>query len=107
MAMGHVVGHSHDASGNVMGRAHTNPILDTRMCQVKFTGGKVTELITNIIAELMFAQSDADSNEYLLLDVLVDYHKDNKVISFTDQQTSIQGRPVTYKTTVDLQICCQ
>ena len=31
MAIDHVVAHSHDANGNVMGRAHTNPIFNTRM----------------------------------------------------------------------------
>ena len=46
---------SKDTNGNVIGRFHTNPILDTRMNQVEFAGGKVTELATNIIAESMYA----------------------------------------------------
>ena len=95
MARGHVVAWSHDVSRNMMGRAYTNPILDTRMYQVEFAGGKVVKLTANIITESMYAQFDANGNEYLLLDVLVDYHKDNKAISLTEQQTSIQGRPVT------------
>ena len=73
MARGHVVARSCNASGNIMARAHTNPILDTRIYQVEFSGGKVTELITNVIAESMYVQCDADRNEYLLLDALVDY----------------------------------
>ena len=64
-----------------MGRIHTNPILNTRMYQVEFAGGKVTELTTNVIAESMCTQCGADKNEYLLVDVLVDYQKDNKDIS--------------------------
>ena len=83
--------HSHGANGNVMGRANMNPILDTRMYQVAFAGGKVIEKTINIIAEPMYAQCDADGNEYLLLDTLVDHHKDNKMISLTNQH----------------QICCQ
>ena len=55
----------------------------------------------------MYARCDADRNEYLLLDVLVDYHKDNKAIYITDQQSSMQGRPVTHKTTAGWQICSQ
>ena len=43
MARGHVVAGSHDAKGNVMCRTHTNTILDTRIYQVEFAGGKVTE----------------------------------------------------------------
>ena len=89
-----------------MGRAHTNPILNTRMYQVEFAGSKVTELTAKIIAESICAQCDADGNEYLLLDVLVNCHKHNRVFSLTDQQASIQGRAVTGKTTVGLHTCC-
>ena len=73
LARGHVVARSQDANGNFMGRSHKNPILDVRMYGVEFTGGKVTELTTNIIAESMYAQCNSDGNEYLLLDALVDY----------------------------------
>ena len=89
-----------------MGRAHTNPILDTRIYQFEFIGGKVTELTANVISESMYTQYDADGNEYLLLDALVDYLKDNKVIFLPEQQTSIQGRPITCKTTAGWKICC-
>ena len=47
------------------------------------------ELTTNAKAESMYAQCDADRNEYLLLDLQIDYQKDNKVISLKDQMTSI------------------
>ena len=46
-----------------MGRAHTNPILNIRMYQVEFAGGKVTELLTNINSESIYAQCDAEGNE--------------------------------------------
>ena len=103
MARSHVVAWSHNANQNVMGRAHMNPILDTQMYQVEFTGGKVTELTTNAIAESMYAQCDGDGNEYLLLDALVNYQKDNRAISQTEQQTYTQGRSVTHKTTAGWQ----
>ena len=83
-----------------MGRVHTSPILDNRMYQVEIAGGKVTESTTNVIAESMNTQCDADGNEYLLLDLLVDYPKNNKTISFTEQQISTCARPVTCKSTV-------
>ena len=99
MARGHVVAQRHDVSGNIMARAYTNPIMDTRLYQVEFNGVKVMELTANVIAESMHAQCDADGNEHLLLDVLVVYHKDNKAISLTDWQITVRGRPVTQKTT--------
>ena len=51
MARDHVRAWSQDANENVVGGAHTNQILETRMCTVEFTGGKVTELTINIITQ--------------------------------------------------------
>ena len=67
MARGHVVVQGHDTSGNIMRSAHINPMLNTIMYQVEFTGDEVTELTANIIAEAMYPQYNADGNEYLLL----------------------------------------
>ena len=84
MARGHVIMQCHITSGNTMERAHINPILDTKIYQVEFAGGKVTELTSNVIAESLYAQCNADGNEYLVLDVLVDYYKVNRVSSLTE-----------------------
>ena len=54
-----------------------------------------TELTTNVIAESMYTQCNADGNEFLLLDALVHYLKDNKAISLTDQQITVWVRTVT------------
>ena len=43
MERGHVVAPRQDDNGNVMDRAYMNPILNTRMYQIEFIGGKVTE----------------------------------------------------------------
>ena len=77
------------------------------MLQVEFAGGEITQLTTNVIAESIYTKCDVDGNEYLLLNVLVDYCKDNKAIFLTAKQTSIQDRPVTCKTTVGWHVCCQ
>ena len=42
----------------------------------------------------MYVQCEKDGNEYLLLDVLVDYQKDKKAISLSDQQITCLQRPV-------------
>ena len=53
--------------------SHINTILDTRTFQVEFAGGRVTDLTTNVIAESIYFSCNAEGNEYLLLDALVDY----------------------------------
>ena len=92
MIRGHVVAQSCDVSGNILGRDHANHVLDTTLYQVEFTGGDITELTINVIAESLYIQCDADGNEYSLLDLLVDYQQEDKVISFMDQQTNILFR---------------
>ena len=87
MARGHVIADSHDANGNIMTRAHTNLLLDTMIYQVEFTGGKVAELTTNIIAQSMYALCYEEGKKYILLNMLVDYCEDNKVIFVIDNQT--------------------
>ena len=82
MAWNHTVAQSCDASGNFMGSAHAHPVV--------FASGKVTELTTNVIAGSMYAQYDADENEYLLLDLWVDYLKDDSAISFIEHQITVQ-----------------
>ena len=69
MAKGHVVAQSCNAGGSIS-RAHANPIMGTRLYEVEFTGGKVTELTINVTSELMYAQYNAEGNKYLLLDIL-------------------------------------
>ena len=44
---------------------------------------------------------------YLLLDALIDYQRDNRAFSISDQQTIVRGRSVTHKITAGWQICCQ
>ena len=89
-----VVAWSHNASGN-MGRSHTNAILDTRMYQVEFACGEATELTSNVIPEPMYAKCNIHGNEYLLLDMLVDFCKDSKAISLSDQQITVWCRLAT------------
>ena len=48
MTRSHVVAWNHDARGSIMRKSHTNPILNTRMYQVEFAGGKVTELTASV-----------------------------------------------------------
>ena len=81
MARGHEVAHSCDANENVLSRADANSVLDFRLYQVEFIGSKVTELTTDVIAESMYAQCDAEGNEHLLLILPIDHKKEEKAIS--------------------------
>ena len=55
-----------DNDGNHIGRANNNPILDSRQCIVKFEHGMEAELAANVIAQSMYAQCDAEGNQYVM-----------------------------------------
>ncbi len=74
--------------GNLKGTANDNPILDTREYVVTFDDGDVTDLTANLIAETMYAQCDPDGNQYVLLDAIIDYRRNDLALRLSDQIVS-------------------
>jgi hypothetical protein len=84
---GRVVKRSRGLDGEAIGRAHPNPLFDTREYEVEFTDGTREKYQANIIAENMFAQVDDEGNQYLLLQEIVDHKKDNSAIPISEGMT--------------------
>ena len=93
MAWGRVVSRKQDSDNNPVGRSHNNPILDTREYNVLFDDGLQLELTANII------ECNPDSNQYLLLDIFVDYQKDGKALTLEQQCTTDASGQVRRKKT--------
>ena len=70
--------------GKPIGRAHTNPLFDTREYEIKFTDGTREKYQANIIAENMYAQVDSEGNQYLLLQEITDHRSDNSAIPISE-----------------------
>eukprot|EP00804_Cyclotella_cryptica_P004584 CCRYP_006917-RA/>CCRYP_006917-RA protein AED:0.37 eAED:0.37 QI:0/0/0/1/1/1/2/0/226 len=97
-----------DAKGNVVGSAHHNPALDTRVYEVRFPDGHTKELDTNVIAEAVYAQCDADGNQYVLRNAIVDYQKDPSVaVARDDQVTIVDGKNIIKRSTCGWELCCE
>jgi hypothetical protein len=75
---GRVVKRLRDKDGLPIGAAHDNPILDTRMYEVKFQDGHRASLAANTIAENLFAQIDDEGNRHVLFDKIVDHRTNGK-----------------------------
>ena len=104
---GKVISCKRNADGNIAGRAHDWPILDTRTYDVEFDNGTITELTANKIAECMYAQCDPGGNQYVLLDCFVDFDKLSTTISLVDQNIVMKGCPSKHHNTYGWKICCQ
>ena len=74
---------------------------------MEFGDGEVSELTANVIAGSMYASFDYIGNEYLLVDSLVDYRKNNNAMSLADQRSVLHGRPFMRKSTAGWHICTQ
>ena len=97
-----------DVDGKVMWTAHHNPALDSRVYEVRFPNGRTEELAANVIAEAVYAQCDADGNQYVLLDAIVDYRKDSSVAVARDNQvTIVDGKKIVKRSTCGWELCCE
>lgn len=54
--------------GLPIGRAHNNPLLDSRMFEVEYLDGQKRAITANQIADNLFAQIDDEGNRHVLLD---------------------------------------
>ncbi len=88
---GTAVSHKQDAEGNVIGRAHDNPILDSHLYNIEFADGKATTLTANVIAKAMYAQCDPDRNECILLEKLIDVKCTDDALTLDQQKLTING----------------
>ena len=108
LARGRVTSRKRDADGNPTGRANDNPVLDTRVYNVEFDDGDVTELTANMIAQAMYSQCDHEGNQYMLLKGLIDHRKKPDILTIAEQHVQREnGRVYRHKTTIGWQLCCQ
>ena len=104
---GKVRSRKRELDGSVKGRANPNPILDTRTYEVEFPDGQVTEYTANVIAESMYAQCDVEGNEFLLLDSIVDHHKDGDAVKMQDAYIQHGSNRKLRQTTKGWKLCVE
>lgn len=63
---GVVIKRAKGEDGNVIGTRHSNPMLDTRRYQVRFTDGSHQELAANLIAENLYSQVNEHGHQQLI-----------------------------------------
>ena len=106
---GKVVSRKRDEDGNPIGRRSDSGHLvnDTRMYLVEFPDGEVTELTANTIATTMYANCDDEGNEYLLLESILDWRKNDDALSLEQQVGSENGKKFWRRSTAGVELCCK
>jgi hypothetical protein len=108
LVKGCVTAQKQDRDGNSIGLANDKPILDKRSYIVNFDDGDQTELTANMIAESLHLQCDPDSNQYILLEEILDHQPLPAALKFTNQKiVRANGKAYLKRTTLGWQLCCQ
>lgn len=82
-----VICHKTDHLGNPLGRAHRNPLLDTRQYEVQLEDGTYDSYFANTIAENLFSQCDAEGREFNVVRDIIGHRSDGRALSKDDGYT--------------------
>ena len=85
---------------NSVRRMKNKPILNTWEYRIEFDDGEVSKVIENVITESMYAECDDYGNDYLMMDSIVVYQKNDKIIAVPDQEVVHRGRRSMRKSNV-------
>ena len=102
---GKVIGRKRDADGNFVGRRNDKSILDTREYCVYFDDEEVRKRTASLITESMYEAFDDFVNEYLMVDSIVGYQKNDKAIRVPDDNVVHRGQRLVRISTVGCQLC--
>jgi hypothetical protein len=104
--LGTVIGRKRDIHGNPIARAHSNPILDTRVYQVELPDGHVEEFSANKIAECIYSQLDDEGRQYVLLQEIIDHPTTEEALPEEERyQVTLNGNIHPKRTTKGWHLC--
>jgi hypothetical protein len=81
---GTVVARAKDTAGKLTGKAHPNPLLDTREYIVEYSDGSLDVLTANNIAESLYSRVDSEGHEQMLMQEIIDHKFDGNLLSKDD-----------------------
>jgi hypothetical protein len=103
-----VVKRARTENGLPIGRAHRNPLFDTREYNCTFDDGTMERYTANVIAENLYSQVDNEGRSFLVLDEIIDHAKDNSAIPISDGFTvGYNGNRIPKKITRGWKLLCQ
>ena len=79
-----VIRRKKNAEGNYIGRAHSNPILDSRVFTVRFRDGEEQDVSYNVLAEHLYSQVDSEGNQYQIFKDIINHRKGKAAVAKED-----------------------
>ena len=90
-----------DEAGNPIGKAHPNPIMDSRVYELEYEDGYAVPVSANTIVENLFNQVNDDGRKVMILDTIIGHRMDGSEVQEKDAYAiSPNGIKRRKKTTV-------
>jgi len=92
--------------GNLIGRKHKIPTLDSRIYVCEFPDGETCDVSYNTIAEHIFSQCDSEGNQYQIFQEIVHHRRNRNAVDKADQMIHVGNKSHKKKTLAgwDLQV---
>ena len=88
-------------AGNPIGKAHSNPILDSRVYELEYEDGYTVPVSANTIVENLFNQVNDEGRRLMILDTIIGHRTDGSEVQEKDAYvTSSNGIKRRKQTTV-------
>jgi Reverse transcriptase (RNA-dependent DNA polymerase) len=94
-----VIGRKRDHDGNYIGRAHQNPVLDSRIFTVRFNDGEEKDISYNILAEHLYSQVDSEGNQYRIFREIINHRSNKRAVDKADMYRIVNGKRIMKQTT--------
>lgn len=88
-----------DPFGNPIGRAHSNPLMDTREYDVLLEDGTYDVYCANTIAENLWSQCDSEGREVQRFKEIIDHKSDGNAVTIDNGYDIVNGTRKPKKTT--------
>jgi hypothetical protein len=105
---GRVVKRARGNDGELIGRSHNNPLMDSREYWIEFPDGDEGKYAANVVAENLYSQVDFEGRQYAVLKEIVDHRSNATAISKDDGFViSLGGNRTAKKTTRRWELCAE
>jgi hypothetical protein len=79
-----VIKRAKDIDGKPMGKAHDNPVMDTRQYEVEWHDGKREIIFANTIAENLYSQVDQEGNRHVIFNDIIAHRSADEAVKDED-----------------------
>ena len=87
-----------NSDGNLVGRKHKIPTLDSRIYVCEFADGEEVDVSINTLAEHLFSQCDSEGNQYQIFQEIVNHRRNKSAVDKADQMVRIGNKSSKKKT---------